>query len=752
MDILNYDVPSESWENGLPTGNGRLACMLWEEGEKDIFSLNHEAIWSGKYKDRECEDTAHFLPYVRQYLKEDRIFKATALSALAFGGNGGISPLDRRIDSFQPACDIVVTLPGRLRGRFLDISKGYASSSREHSVLRTFCSITDNCFALEYRFDRPTAFSLSLDREEAEDAQATAHFGENGFTYAIESHMGVSFRLSAVFRTDGCVRASDNGMDFVNATYFTLIADIISDYYEEPFHPAVSSDFDLMLAEHQKAFSRIMGQWTMELSDAHTQETERLPVNRRLERLREGGADPALISLYARFGVYLMASGSHLARLPLNLQGKWNHSTSPKWNSDYHLNVNLQMNYWFTGALSLDDYTRQMTDYVLSLLPAAREAARRLYGCRGAVMLLNSDLWRRITPEAYNYAVWTGAAGWLMLHFWQQYLYTGDKEYLRDYAYPFFKEVALFYEDYIEFDENGTAQIMPSQSPENRFAGGGYFPVTICKSSAMDVQICFKALSIACESARILGLDSDCVEKWKQIVDNLPPFAIGSDGRLLEWDNDSRVEIEPGHRHFSHLYGVYPAAIFTPGSNRAQFDASRASLDYRFAHDGGYTGWSCAWGACLCARFRDTEGVDLRFRNLVGNLSSTTMLDLHPDFHPGKKKRGDDPDLFEESAAHPPMIFQIDGNLGGTAAFLEALMQYVDDELVLLPACPEAWENGKLENIRIPGGHRISFEFRNHAIRRLRVVVGYSGRLSVSTPDWKKEITGEEGSEQLFEF
>ena len=164
MDIINYDVMSESWENGLPTGNGRLACMLWENGNKDIFSLNHEAIWTGKYKNRECECNAHFLPYVRQYLKEEKIFKATALSALAFGGNGGISPLDRRIDSYQPACDIVVSLPDEFLSRSLDISKGYAASRREHSSLRTFCSITDNCFAFEYRFDIPSVFSVSLDR------------------------------------------------------------------------------------------------------------------------------------------------------------------------------------------------------------------------------------------------------------------------------------------------------------------------------------------------------------------------------------------------------------------------------------------------------------------------------------------------------------------------------------------------------------------------------------------------------------
>lgn len=752
MDILNYDVMSESWENGLPTGNGRLACMLWENGNKDIFSLNHEAIWTGKYKNRECECNAHFLPYVRQYLKEEKIFKATALSALAFGGNGGISPLDRRIDSYQPACDIVVSLPDEFLSRSLDISKGYAASRREHSSLRTFCSITDNCFAFEYRFDIPSVFSVSLDREESDDVEIGMHFWENAFKYDVRSHEGVSFSLSAFFRTDGSVHVSDDGIDFENATYLTLIADIISDYYDEPFHLDHSLEFDSMLEEHQTAFSRIMSQWTLDLSDENSAETEKISLNRRLERIRDGNADPALISLYARFGVYLMVSGSHLARLPLNLQGKWNHRTLPKWNSDYHLNVNLQMNYWFTGALSLDEYTKQMTDYVLSLIPAAREAARRLYGCRGVVMLLNSDLWRKITPEAYNYAVWTGAAGWLMLHFWQQYLYTGDKEYLGKYAYPFFKEVALFYEDYIEFDENGTAQIMPSQSPENRFVGGGYFPVTICKSSAMDVQICYKALSIACESARILGVDSDSVEKWKLILDNLPPFGIGADGRLLEWDTDSRVEMEPGHRHFSHLYGVYPAALFTMRHNKAQFEAAKVSLDYRMSHDSGYTGWSSAWGACLAARFRDSEGVDRRFRNLVGNLSSITMLDLHPDFHPDKKKRSDNPDLFEDSASHPPMIFQIDGNLGGTAAFLESLIQYADDELVLLPACPLSWKNGKIENIRIPGGHRISFEFENHVIRSLKVIVGYSGKLTVTTAQWKKEITGKEGSEQLFEF
>lgn len=751
MDTLWFDNLPEKWEDGLPFGNGRLAGMLWGDRDRDIISLNHEDLWTGDFKERGCEPGAHFLPYVRDYLRRGENFKATALAAVAFGGNGGISPLPRRMDSYQPACDLILSHDGQeLVRRELSVRDGIVSSRKERLFVSAFCHCTEDIFAARWISTGPFDATLSVVREAQEGVFRRYDIQRNTLVLTVDSGAGVSYQVVCKVLSDGELIPKSEGFSVQDATYITVLADIGSELRgmeaELSLHD-LSEDYRSLAEKQAAAFSRIMERWVFDLEDEHSEELSRLSVNRRRDLLKSGANDAQLIASYARFGVYLMVSGSVLAELPLHLQGKWNHAVYPKWNSDYHLNINLQMNYWFTDVLGLDSYTRQMTDYVLSLLPKAREAARKLYGCRGVVFPLNSDIWRNVTPEAYNYAVWISGAGWLTMHFWNSFLHTGDLEYLRDYAFPFFKEVAEFYQDYVEFDDGGIAQLMPSQSPENRYEGCGYFPVSMCISSAMDVQVAHMALDIAIQSAKLLNHDAALFSPWQKILDNLPPFRIGSDGRLLEWDSEDKVELEKGHRHFSHLFGAFPAEIFTPEWNVSQFQAARRSLEYRLAHDGGHTGWSRAWSACLFARFREPDMVDSCFRTLVGNLSSTSLLDLHPDYHPMNKratKPKDDPLLFSSQQEDPPMIFQIDGNLGGTAAFIEALMQYRDGLLYLLPAAPNGWTKGRIGPLRTKGGHLVSFSFENGRISKLEVTLGFARQLVVVG-------LGENGSDILLE-
>ncbi len=737
---LWFDNLPVKWEDGLPFGNGRLAAMLWGDRTKDIVSLNHEDLWTGDFKERECEVGSHFLPFFRDYLKRGDNFKASALAAVEFGGNGGISPLPRRMDSFQPACDITLFHDRQeLVRRELSLDEGIVSSRKDRLFVSAFCHCEEDVFAVRWISSKPFDALLTVTRA-AQDG-VYRRYGvqpEKGLvTLSVDAGAGVSYSVVCKVLTDGVLTSVADGFSISQSTYITVTADIGSELRgieTELASHDLSKDYKLAAESQAVAFSGIMRRWSFDVEDSRSAELSKIPINKRQELFREGIDDAGLISLYARFGVYLMVSGSVLAKLPLHLQGKWNHCVYPKWNSDYHFNINLQMNYWFTDALGLDSYTRQMTDYVLSLLPKAREAAKRLYGCRGVVFPLNSDIWRNVTPESYNYAVWISGAGWLTMHFWNSFLHTGDLEYLRDYAFPFFREVAAFYQDYVVFDDDGVAQLMPSQSPENRYEGCGYFPVSMCISSAMDVQIAHMALDIAVQGAKLLDLDTETYAPWQKILDHLPPFRIGSDGRLLEWDDEDKVELEKGHRHFSHLFGAFPGDIFTPEWNVPQFHAARRSLEYRLSHDGGHTGWSRAWGACLFARFRAPDRVAECFRTLVGDLSSTTLLDLHPDYHPLKKrpdKPKDDPMLFDKPVENPPMIFQIDGNLGGTAAFLEALMQCRDGYLYLLPAVPEGWEKGCVGPLRTKGGHLVSFSFENGKVTKLDVTLGFAKQLVV---------------------
>ena len=349
---------------------------------------------------------------------------------------------------------------------------------------------------------------------------------------------------------------------------------------------------------------------------------------------------------------------------------------------------------------------------------------------------MNSDIWANATPEAYNYAVWIGAAGWLASHFWNNWLHTGDDDYLQQYAYPFFKEVARFYEDYLVIDETGTAQIMPSQCPENKYVGCGYFPVGMCISSAMDVQIAYDALTFAFSSARHLQLDLEDAACWENLRNRLPQFRIGKDGRLLEWDTDDKLEIEEGHRHVSHLYGVYPSNLFTPEKRQPQFEAAYKSLEYRLSHSGGYTGWSSAWSACLFARFLRGDKVQENLHHLIVNQSCSSFLDLHPDFHPESRKMSktpsDQPALFNESPEHLPMIFQIDGNMGATAAVLESLIQCRDGVVYLLPALGKELSHGKVCGVRVEVGHTFDFTFDEGTVTSCKVTLGHQGKIQIA--------------------
>ena len=459
---------------------------------------------------------------------------------------------------------------------------------------------------------------------------------------------------------------------------------------------------------------------------------EALPTDKRLEVLKQGEADPALILLYIQFGRYLLVSSSISGELPANLQGKWNDRIHPPWESDYHFDINLQMNYWMTEAANMPECAEALIRYVERFIPHARKAARDLYGCRGIWLPIQTDAWGRATPESHGWAVWIGAAPWIAQHVWWHYLYGGDREFLRSRAYPFFKEIAQFYEDYLIADEQGQLQIMPSQSPENRFAGTGPWPVSIGVSSAMDVQLAYDALGYAIKAARILQVDPEDAARWEDLQRRLPPFRIGKDGRLLEWDREM-AEVEPAHRHLSHLYGLFPSTLFNPQERPEEYAAALQSLRFRMEKCGGNLswGWSHAWAGCLLARAGDGAGVEEQLTRLVRDFASTSLLDR---------------------VSPKSDIFQIDGNLGAVAVALEGIAQSWGGAVHLLRALPPSWERGgSVQALRVPGGHVLSFSWRDGRIDELEVCIGYAGSLKLFLPGRESpiEIDGNSGEQWI---
>ena len=366
------------------------------------------------------------------------------------------------------------------------------------------------------------------------------------------------------------------------------------------------------------------------------------------------------------------------------------------------------MSYWPAEVFSLPECVEPLFDHIERFMPHGRKVARALYNCRGVFLPIQTDPWGRATPESHGWDVWTGAAAWLAQHMWWRWEFAQDENFLRNRAYPFIKAVAEFYEDYLVSDPaSGHLVPVPSQSPENTFVGGTW-PVSLCVAATMDLELIHDALTHAIEASELLGVDEQMRPRWREILSQLPPLQIGRHGQLQEWLEDYE-EAEPGHRHVSHLFALFPGDQLSPETQPALTAAARVSLERRLAAKGGHTGWSRAWTVCLWARLREGDQAYHNLIRLLCDWTTDSLLDLHP-----------------------PAIFQIDGNFGGLAGIGQMLLQSHSGVLRILPALPGAWDSGKAAGLRARGGFAVNIVWQGGRAQhvRIRSLCGRPCRLS----------------------
>lgn len=698
------------WMDGLPVGNGRLAAMVWGE-EEDIISLNHERLWRGVTRNREVDKVPpEAIQHIRDLIDAGKIFKGTALANVWLGGEGaGCSGLPNRIDPYQPAGDLRFLPSGneKLIKRELNMKTAVAGVTREGDI-RLTCYVDVNEDVVVCRWNSANGFSGKLYYTRPEDSFATEHctYEETGIFYECSFDKGICYKTKVSVCSDGKVRATADGVEISDAKEIIALVDIrvFRDAIMGEYPEIKEYNYASALTKHEEKFREETEKFVFDVKTPD----ENIPLEERAKKLKNGEKDDVLMMLFYNFGRYLFLTSNICAELPANLQGKWNRDVDAPWGSDYHLNINLQMNYWMAEPMGMGNYALNMLDFLDECIPHAQKAARDLYSCRGVWYPLNTDGWARITSESFSCSTWAGGAAWLAQHYWLRYLYSGDKEFLRDRAYPFFRETALFYEDYLVKDEDGIYQIYPSQSPENAIKGAGCFAISIGKSSAMDVQLAYDSLGYAVKAAEILGVDKQQAKQWNEMRNHLPEFKIGSDGRLLEWDKEYE-ENDPGHRHLSHLYGLYPSDIFDPETRPEQYKAVRKSLDHRVAHGGGRIGWSQVWAATLYARFAEGELSYKLVEGLIRDCTTKSLLDIYP-----------------------PNIFQIDANFGATTAMMECVTQYRGDKLYLLFALPESWSEGSVCGYKVPGGHTVDFSWENNKVKEVKVTIGFGENLTIN--------------------
>ncbi len=723
---LWYRQPATEWQTEvLPIGNGRLGATIFGGIEQDRMVLNEESIIAGPPIPEKRVGAYKYVEQAREaffagnYAECQRIMQEQVMGER-------ISPR-----SYQPLGELSLLFDhspeAQYYRRSLDIES--AISTTEYTVdgiayKRTyFSSYPDQVLVVRLEADSPGSltFTAALSREGIAIVLPTGtdQLVLNGQADHDGKHLGVKFqgRLLAI-PEEGTVNVIENQLRVERADSVTLLLAASTDYnFDAPYRP-LTHDFDTVCletlreaagkgydrlrddhtADHRSLFNRV----ALNLGDAGPVD---IPTDERLKRVQSGEQDLGLEALYFQYGRYMLIASSRPGCLPANLQGLWNDRMEGPWNCDYHLNINIQMNYWLSELTNLSECHKPFLDLVEHLVPDGQVTAREVYNCRGFVAHHTTDLWLFTQPFGnVQYGMWPTGGGWSARHFMEHYRFTQDKSFLRERALPILRESALFFVDWLTRDpKTGEWVSGPSTSPENKFLVNGE-GLNLSVGPTMDHQIIRGVFKDYLTTLELLDIKEDLADEVTAKLTDLAKTKAGEDGRVLEWSLPFE-EQSPGHRHISHLYGLHPGEEIHYQAD-ALFEASRKTIESRLAAGGGHTGWSRAWIINFWARLLDAETAYENLQSLFEKSTVSNLFDTHPPF-------------------------QIDGNFGAVSGIVELLLQSHVNELYLLPALPRAWSDGQVKGLRGRGAFEIDMEWENGHLQRVVVLSEKGGRCQI---------------------